>query len=129
VDSATYASSCDPVAADLVSDDVLGEGLLEGAPTQARRIQGVDPAVVVALRRPSDWCTRQEGPATVTWSLVHAAPGPTSTSPRTAHDVRPTRRAVREVVLSRLRRRPPELDRLPDDQGLTCRRCKQAALP
>lgn len=77
-----------------------------------RRPAGTPRALRLPRRR------RARGPLMTCGRPAITRPGPLSVL-----------RAVREVVLSRLRERPPVLDRLSDDQGLTCRRYGQAALP
>lgn len=62
---------CAGVRADVVSARVLARGKIGGRRTEVRAIEGVDPALLVAIRRPAGGCG-EEGVVTSSWSLAPA---------------------------------------------------------
>ena len=51
-----HVVSCEAVRPELVSADVLAAGMFQGAPSELRRIEGVDPTIVVAVRGDGGKC-------------------------------------------------------------------------
>lgn len=56
VDDVFYSITCNPVRGELVSDDVVAAGQYDGGEAEVRKVIGVDPDVLVAVRLESDTC-------------------------------------------------------------------------
>lgn len=64
-----FGVSCGPVRPEVVTDEVLAEGTFAGGDTEVRRIADVDPAVLVAIRRPGGVCGDEDA-AVSEWSMA-----------------------------------------------------------
>ena len=67
-----YVLGCAGIEPDRVSGDVLANGTYDKKSTEVRRIRGVDPGVLVALRRPGGVCgdrDRVRSPWTVAFRI------------------------------------------------------------
>ena len=53
---ADYVLSCAGIRPDLIGGEVLARGTYDDKPTEVRRVRGVDPHVLVALRRSGGLC-------------------------------------------------------------------------
>lgn len=63
-----YALNCDAVRPEAVTEEVVARG----SGTEARRVEGVDPASLVAIRRTAA-CSRAEGAAASPWVMAHTS--------------------------------------------------------
>jgi hypothetical protein len=69
VDGVLHAVSCGAVRADAVSDHVVARGTWRGRPTEVRRIDGIEPSLIVAIDRPGGMCDEGDTRQTSPWSL------------------------------------------------------------
>jgi len=65
----SYVLGCAGIEPDRVSRDVLATGTYGETSTEVRRIEGVDPGVVVALRRPGGVCGDRD-PVRSPWTVA-----------------------------------------------------------
>ena len=73
-----YVTSCGAARPELVTAEVLGTGSYQGRPSEVRRIEGIEPSVMVALRRDAGVCA--DGDTVLSpWAMAfHVEAGDTS---------------------------------------------------
>lgn len=76
LDGAFYSISFGAVRPDVVTDHVITRGTYDGAPTELRRIAGVDPQVLVAIRLDGGERGDEDEPVSA-WSMVFPGDGAT----------------------------------------------------
>lgn len=68
-----FSVSCGAVRPDLVGADIVATGRYSGADTEVREIVGVDPLLLLAIRRDGGRCDGTESDPMSGWSMVFPA--------------------------------------------------------